>query len=94
MVGEVSLAVAAAAAVAVAVLVVVDRFVDRRTRLRRRVIVTTSDGRSFAGVLWCRGRRFMVLRDVRLVEQSGSPVPVDGEVLLERDRVSFVQVLG
>jgi hypothetical protein len=66
-------------------------------RLRRRCIVSllgTTD--SIEGVLWTRRGRWLVIKDPHLVRTSeqGSKVDkADGEILIDRDQVSFVQVL-
>lgn len=67
---------------------------DRRVALRRRVLVNLLDGSAVDGVLWRRGRRLVVLRDARLLEPGREQVTLDGEVLVERARVAFVQVLN
>lgn len=65
-----------------------------RLRLRRRVVVNLLDGTAFSGVLWRRAGRQLVLRDVaRMQPGDHNPTPVDGEILLDRGVVDFVQVL-
>jgi hypothetical protein len=59
----------------------------------RRVIVNTKEGRSFRGVLWQRRADYLVLRDAVLKNPGADPIPVDGEVLIFRADVSFIQVL-
>lgn len=67
----------------------------RRTAVRRRVMVNLLDGRALGGVLWARRGPLLVLRDVALFEPGGDgPVAIDGEAVVERARVSFVQVLS
>lgn len=65
----------------------------RRTAVRRRVLVNLVDGKAIAGVLWARRGPLLVLKDATLHGPGPEPVPVDGEVLVERGRVDFVQVL-
>lgn len=60
---------------------------------RRRVIVNTTTGQSFDGVLTDCGDDWLVLRAVKLLEPRG-PTPVDGEVWLEVRKVDFVQALS
>lgn len=67
-------------------------FAWRRTVLRRRVLLTTRTGRTFAGVLWARRGPLLVLVDVT-TNVDGRTVPVDGSVVVERTNVDFVQVL-
>lgn len=65
-----------------------------RRRRRARVILNTTTGKSFRAVLWSRGR-YWQLRDAELLDGStGEPRPVDGVVVLERDKVDFYQVLN
>lgn len=61
-------------------------------RPRRRVMVNLTDGTALAGVLWRRRGRFLVLRDARL-HQAGGEAPIDGEAIVDRARVLFVQGL-
>lgn len=61
--------------------------------LARRVIVNTKDGQAFRGVLWQRKRDFLVLRDAAHLPKRQDPVPMDGEVLLFRPDVAFIQVV-
>jgi hypothetical protein len=56
------------------------------------VLVNLDDGRAFDGVLYARRGPLLVLRQARLIEPGGEPVAVDGEVIIERPRVSFIQV--
>jgi hypothetical protein len=49
--------------------------------------------RAFAGVLWAQRGPLLVLRNAELLEQGAQPVPMDGEVVIERSRVEFVQVV-
>jgi len=58
---------------------------------RRQVIVNTKTGRAFRGVLWRAGLRYMVLRQAEML--GGEPVALDGEVLIARGNVDFVQVI-
>lgn len=66
-------------------------FAYRRTMLRRRAIVTLVTGRAFEGVIWAKHGPLLVLRDVAMLEH-GRRVPLDGEVVVERPRIEFVQV--
>lgn len=63
-------------------------------RLRRRCIVNLrGETDSLEGVLWTRRGRWIVLKDARLLRASGEATPADGEVLIDRAQVSFLQVL-
>ncbi|GAA4688042.1 hypothetical protein [Streptomyces youssoufiensis] len=65
----------------------------RRTAVRRRVVVNLAD-KAFDGVLWAKRGPLLVLRDVRLLEAGRDPQHVDGEVVIERARIEFTQVLA
>lgn len=60
----------------------------------RRVIVNTKEGRAFRGVLWQRRADYLVLREASIKNPGADPIPVDGEVLIFRPDVSFIQVLA
>jgi small nuclear ribonucleoprotein (snRNP)-like protein len=60
--------------------------------LRRRVLVNLKTGKALEGVLWTRRRGVLVLKDATLLEPKVPPVKVDGEVLVDRANVDFVQV--
>jgi hypothetical protein len=60
--------------------------------LHRRVMFNLTDGSAIEGILWDERGPLLVIRDAKLHE-SGGPVPVDGDVILERDRLRFAQVL-
>lgn len=63
----------------------------RRLAVRRRVVVNLEGGDAVTGVLWARRGDFLVLRDA-MVHTGGRDVPADGEVIIDRERVIFVQV--
>ncbi|MFJ9113010.1 hypothetical protein [Streptomyces sp. NPDC102283] len=65
----------------------------RRTAVRRRVVVNLTD-KAFDAVLWAKRGPLLVLRDVELLEAGRQPQPVDGEVVVERSKVEFIQVLA
>nr|WSS66743.1 hypothetical protein OG284_36975 [Streptomyces sp. NBC_01177] len=68
-------------------------FAWRKIAVRRRVVVNLTD-KAFSGVLWQQRGPLLVLRDVQLLEAGRAPQPVDGEVVIERSRVEFTQVLA
>lgn len=65
-----------------------------RLAVRRRVLANLIDGNAMSGVLIARRGGYLVLKDVTLMTQGQEPTPMDGEVLLDKDRVDFLQVLG
>lgn len=64
----------------------------RRTLVGRRVLVNTKTDRALHGYLYAARGPLLVLKDVELLEPGADPVKIDGEVVLERDVVDFVQV--
>lgn len=70
-----------------------DRLV--RHRMRARVIVTMKSGEAFSGVLIDADGRSFILRDAKaLVDSNARPVPVDGELVLDRSQVDYMQRPG
>lgn len=63
-----------------------------RQRLRKSVIVTLQNGAAFAGVLYDVDPEIIVLRNSASVGDHGERVPVDGEVLLQRSEIAFIQL--
>jgi len=61
---------------------------------RREVVVNTTTERAFRGVLWRKHRRYLVLRNAHLLKAKGETVPMDGEVVIDREKVDFVQVIS
>ncbi len=59
----------------------------------RRVIVVTKTDRTFRGILWRRRRGFLVLHQAELLEH-GKAVAMDGELVIERANLDFIQVLA
>lgn len=81
---------ALAGAVAVVTVVLIAQHAGVRGRTRRRCLVTCKDGRSFVGVLWQAPAECLVLRQASELGDDG-PVTIDGEVIVLRPDVSFVQ---
>jgi small nuclear ribonucleoprotein (snRNP)-like protein len=65
-----------------------------RLRLRRRCIVTLKTGDSFSGVLYDADAEAIVLREAEAVGmgEKRTNLVVDGEVLILRDDVAYVQL--
>lgn len=66
----------------------------RRVALSRRVIVHTKTGSSLSGVLVEERGPILILKGAAMLTASSNPVPVDGDVVVERSNVDFVQVLA
>ena len=67
-------------------------FAWRRTLYRHRVLLTTRTGRTFAGIVWVRRGPLLILIDAEAVD-GGRQVPLDGQLVIDRANVDFVQVL-
>ena len=63
-----------------------------RDLVASRVIVNTKTEKAFRGILWSEQRELLVLRDAHLLEHEAD-TPVDGEVVIERTNIDFIQVL-
>jgi small nuclear ribonucleoprotein (snRNP)-like protein len=64
-----------------------------RQRLLRRVLVTLKSGASFAGVLYAADRETLILRNAQQLDvPDQGAVPADGEMLLFRADVDFMQL--
>lgn len=66
----------------------------RRVMIRRRVLVNLTSGQAVNGVLWARRGRLLVLKDAQLLEPGAEPTAMDGDVVIGRERVEFVQAVG
>lgn len=66
-----------------------------RFRLWRREVIVTkkSDKQSVKGVLWSRWFGVWVLKQAFIENDQGKLIRVDGEVLVLRENIDFVQVL-
>lgn len=62
--------------------------------LLRRCIVNLKDDQTTAleGVLWSSRGAWLTLRDVSALKVNGSAKPMDGEVVIHRSNVAFLQV--
>lgn len=64
-----------------------------RLAMSRRVLVNLTSGSAIDGILWDERGQFIVLRDANLHTDGGS-APLDGEVIIERIRIDFAQVVS
>lgn len=63
-----------------------------RLVVSRRVMVNLTTGSAVEGVLWDERGPLIVLRDAQLHTDGGTS-PLDGDVIVERDRIAFVQAV-
>jgi small nuclear ribonucleoprotein (snRNP)-like protein len=62
-----------------------------RDLVASNVIVSMKTDKAFRGVLWSEHRELLVLRNAVLLEHD-QEVDVDGEVVIERANIDFIQV--
>ena len=74
------------------------RFRDRdrllKARLSERFMVTTVTGETFDGLLREVDAATVVLINASLVKTDGAALPVDGEIVLRRESVAYMQRPG
>lgn len=59
----------------------------------RKVLVSLVSGNALSGVCTHSGPEGLVLRAVMVHEPGADPAPADGEVLVDRINVDYVQIL-
>lgn len=64
----------------------------RRTLTRKKVVVNLHSSRAFVGILWAQRGPLIVLRNVTMHEPGAAPADIDGEVVIERSEIEFIQV--
>lgn len=60
-------------------------------RLRERYVVTLESGETFDGLLVDVDERTVVMQDTSALGREGQAVPVDGQVILQRASISYLQ---
>lgn len=58
---------------------------------RRQVIVNLEDGSAIAGILYRQDGPLLVLKNATYLEKGTDPVQLDGDTVVERARVLFIQ---
>jgi len=61
-----------------------------KTRLREDFVITLLDGSGWRGVLYAIDARTVILRDAEALGDQARG-PVDGELILARDRIDYMQ---
>jgi hypothetical protein len=64
-----------------------------RLLITRRVVVNLLSGDAIRGVLLRKRGPLLVVADCEVFPSSGDSAKVDGEIVVERSQVSFIQVL-
>ncbi|KKI16380.1 MULTISPECIES: hypothetical protein [unclassified Leucobacter] len=65
----------------------------RRLVVHRQVLVNLVNGQAVQGVLVRQRGPLLFVANATLLEPDTEPTPLDGEIVIERDRVAFVQAL-
>ncbi len=60
--------------------------------VKNKVIINMKSGNAFEGILWDQAGSLIVLRHARLLSPQSPPVDVDGEVIIERSDIEFIQL--
>lgn len=68
-------------------------FAFRRFVLRRQVVVNLDDGSAVQGVLFAKSGPLLVVKNATVLEPKAEPVKVDGDVVIERSKVAYIQAL-
>lgn len=64
-----------------------------RLVVRRRVLVNLTTGQAIEGVLLRQSGPLLVVANATLHEPNAEPASLDGEAVIERDRVAFIQAV-
>jgi len=64
-----------------------------RYPVKQQVIVNTKSDKAFKGLLWQKTSGYLVLRDVKMLRERDAPIALDGELVIYRENVDFVQVV-
>lgn len=71
-----------------------DLFLKLFYPVRKRVIINTKSDKTFRGIIWKHNSQFVILKNVELLHSSKQATPVDGEVIIYRTDIDFIQVIG
>ncbi len=56
------------------------------------MIVNLKSGEALSGVLWQTRGRWYTLKNAALLTAGQKPTPIDGEAVIDRSNISFIQV--
>jgi hypothetical protein len=59
----------------------------------RRVVVNLRSGQAIEGLMVRQSGALLFLAEARLHEGSDNPVPIDGQAVIERPTIDFIQML-
>lgn len=63
----------------------------RRGMIRQSYLFTLESGETFQGLIEDSDADAVVLQQVYLIQSDGSPVQVDGRLILDRQRILYAQ---
>ena len=58
---------------------------------RKKAIINLKTNVSFRGIIWYTTGRYIIMRNAELL--GDNPKQLDGEVIIERKEVEFIQVI-
>lgn len=61
--------------------------------LRQVILNTTDQDTAYLGILWASRGAWLTLKDVKALRHGAEPTPMDGDFVIHRDKVQFLQVL-
>ncbi len=61
--------------------------------LQRKVLVNLMSGNAISGVCTYDGRQALILRGATVHESGSDPAAADGEIVIDRINVDFIQIL-
>ncbi len=64
-----------------------------RYPVKQQVIVNTKTDKSFKGLLWQKTSDYLILRGARMLRGRDTPIALDGELVIYRDNVDFLQMV-
>ena len=66
----------------------------KKFTLSKTVIVNLKTNKAFKGVLVEEKTNLVILKNVELIEQGTESVNVAGSVLIEKQNIDFIQIIG
>ena len=81
------------AAILAALRLVLDWVYSWRTLMARRVIVNLKSGRGVDGLLVRKSGDLLFIREATALEPGATPQAIDGETVVQRGDIDFIQTL-
>jgi len=64
-----------------------------RSVVHRRVVVNLWSGTAISGLVVKTHRSYCVIKDATVIEPGSEPARVDGEIIVDRRQVDYIQAL-